>query len=126
MIGKSMFLSIQALHEQGEAKRAIAKRQDLDVRTGWRYLKQIRREAREPRRSWGASKLDRFQPLIERKVDEGQSATQIYQDLCAVGGVRRPLPDGPPAGPETPAAIGNWKRPPTGFQAVWPGRGGIP
>ncbi len=29
----SMFLSIQALHEQGEAKKAIAKRLDLDVRT---------------------------------------------------------------------------------------------
>ena len=83
MIQMSMFLSIQALHEQGEAKKAIAKRLGLDVRTVRRYLKQLRRGAREPRRSRGASKLDRFQPVIEKKVDEGLSATQIYQDLCA-------------------------------------------
>jgi transposase len=82
MIEMSMFLSIQALAERGMGKKKIARRLGLDVRTVRKYIRRIGLGDREPRRVPAPSKLDPLQPLVEQKIQEGLSATQIYQDLC--------------------------------------------
>ena len=82
----SIFLSIRALHERGEANKAIAKRLGVDVRTVRKYLERIELGATEPRRAPVPSKLDRYQGTIEAKVEEDLSATQIFQDLCDLDG----------------------------------------
>jgi transposase len=78
----SSFLSVRALHEEGVPKKTIARRLGLDRRTVRRYVRQIERGAREPRRAPVPKKLDSFVDVIESKVSCGLSAVQIYQDLC--------------------------------------------
>jgi transposase len=75
------FLSVRALHEEGLAKKAIARRLGLDVRTVRRYVRRIEAGAKAPKRAPVPTKLDRFQELIEAKVAQGLSAVQIHQDL---------------------------------------------
>ncbi len=82
----SLFLSIQALHEEGLANKAIARRLDVDVRTVRKYIRRIREGAREPRRASVSHKLDAFEATIAFKVEQDLSAVQIYQDLCAEAG----------------------------------------
>jgi transposase len=80
------FLSIRALHEEGVANKAIARRLEIDVRTVRKYVRRIERGAREPRRAKVTSKLERFEGKIAAKVEQGLSAVQIYQDLCGKPG----------------------------------------
>jgi transposase len=75
------FLSVRALHEEGLAKKAIARRLGLDVRTVRKYVRRIEAGATAPKRAKVASKLDGFDPVIEVKVGQGLSAVQIFQDL---------------------------------------------
>lgn len=75
------FLSVRALHEEGLAKKAIARRLGIDVRTVRKYVRRIEAGATEPKRARVTSKLDPFEPVIEAKVEQGLSAVQIYQDL---------------------------------------------
>lgn len=77
---------IGALHEEGVANKAIARRLGVDVRTVRKYIARIERGAEGPRRTRVASKLDRFGAQIEAKVEQGLSAVQIYQDLCGQEG----------------------------------------
>lgn len=78
----SLFLSIQALHEEGLPNKAIARRLDVDVRTVRKYIRRIAAGTREPRRAAVPGKLDPFEAKIACKVEQGLSAVQIYQDLC--------------------------------------------
>jgi transposase len=78
----SAFLTIRALHEEGVAKKAIARRLGLDPRTVRKHIRRIETGAREPRRAPVPRKLDRFDGLIRKKAAQGLSAVQIYQDLC--------------------------------------------
>jgi transposase len=64
------------------AKKAIARRLSIDVRTVRKHIVRIRRGATGPEREPGPSKLDPFVKDIEAKVRQGLSATQVYQDLC--------------------------------------------
>lgn len=82
----SSFLSVRALHEEGVPKKTIARRLGLDRRTVRRYIRCIERGASEPRRAAVSKKLDAFLEVIERKVAQGLSGVQIYQDLCAEAG----------------------------------------
>lgn len=79
----SMFLSIRALHDERVPKKEIARRLSVHVQTVRACIRRIARGASEPRRASVSKKLDQFLPVIEAKVSQGLSATQIYQDLCA-------------------------------------------
>ncbi len=79
----SMFLSVRALHEERVAKKTIARRLGIDVRTVRAYIRRIARGASEPRRAAVPKKLDGFLDTIEAKVGQGLSAIQIFQDLSA-------------------------------------------
>jgi transposase len=81
-----VFLSIRALHEEGAANKAIARQLGIDVRTVRKYVRRIQAGAVEPRRTEVASKIDPYHERIAVKVEQGLSAVQIYQDLCAEPG----------------------------------------
>ena len=81
VISMGLFLSIRALHEEGVAKKAIARQLGIDVRTVRKYLKRMNNGANEPGRARVPSKLDPFAEIIEAKVAQGLSAVQIHQDL---------------------------------------------
>jgi transposase len=82
----SLFLSVRALHEEGVPKKKIARQLGVDRRTVRKYISRIARGASAPLRSRVPSKLDSFRDVIESKVGQGLSATQIYQDLCGTAG----------------------------------------
>lgn len=84
MIKMSTFQAIQALAEDGVPKKGIARRLGVDVRTVRKHLARIEEGEREPSRRSVASKLDRFRPMIESRVEQGFSATQIFQELSAL------------------------------------------
>ncbi len=77
----STFLSVRALHEQGTAKKTIARRLGIDVRTVRKYVQRIDLGAREPRRARVPGKLDPFRERIDAMVQRGLSAVQIWQEL---------------------------------------------
>jgi len=81
-----LFLSIRALHEEGLSKKAIGRRLGVDVRTVRKYLRRIESGATAPERARGPGKLERFEATVAAKVEQGLSAVQIYQDLCAEPG----------------------------------------
>jgi transposase len=81
VISMSTFLAIQALHEEGMAKKAIARKLGVDPRTVRKHIRRIEAGVKEPRRARVSRKLDRLEPLIRAKVEQGLSAVQIYQDL---------------------------------------------
>jgi transposase len=80
VISMGQFLSVRALHEEGVAKKAIARQLGIDVRTVRKYVRRLKSGAREPERARVRSKLDPFAELIEAKVAQGLSAVQIHQD----------------------------------------------
>jgi len=82
----SSFLTIRALHEEGTPKKTIARRLGLDVRTVRKYIRRLEAGARGPERRGPGRKLDRFDPAIRAKVEQGLSAVQIHQDLSQTAG----------------------------------------
>ena len=78
----TMFLSIRALLEDGVPHKAIARKLGVDVRTVRACKRRIERGASEPCRATVPKKLDRYLDVVEAKVAQGLSATQIYQDLA--------------------------------------------
>lgn len=77
---------MRALYEEGVPKKRIARQLGVDHRTVRKYISRIACGASEPVRSRVASKIDPFRDMIESKVGQGLSATQIYQDLCGTAG----------------------------------------
>jgi len=82
VISMSTFLAVKALHEDGVAKKAIARGLGIDVRTVRKYIRRIERGEVEPRRAPVPRKLDDYGDAIAAKVEQGLSAVQVYQDLC--------------------------------------------
>jgi transposase len=77
----SSFLSVRALHEEGVAKKTIARRLGIDPRTVRKYIRRIERGDREPRRAAVPRKLDSFRDRVRALTEQGLSAVQIWQEL---------------------------------------------
>lgn len=92
MISVGIFVSIQALHQEGLSKKAIARRLGVDPRTVRKWLRRIERGAAQPRRAAVSTKLEPFAGQLEEWVRQDLSATQIYQKLCELEGFEASYP----------------------------------
>ena len=81
MIRLELFQTIRLWHEQGMARREIARRLHVDVKTVRRNLEKIQAGATQPFRRSSGSKLSPFVEGIEEWVAQGRSAWSIYCDL---------------------------------------------
>ena len=87
MISVSTFLSVRALLEEGVARKEIARRLGIDVRTVRKWCRRlVAGDATVPERERGPSKLDPYQPRIEEMVERGMSAVQIHAELSRLEG----------------------------------------
>lgn len=82
----TQFLTIRALHEEGVPTKTIARRLGLDPRTVRKHRRRLDDGGTTPQRASVPSKLDRWKQQIETGVEQGLSATQLYQDLCREAG----------------------------------------
>jgi len=81
VIRLELFQTIRLWHEQGMARREMARRLHVDIKTIRRNLAKIQAGATQPVRRSPASKLSPFVERIEEWAAQGRSAWSIYCDL---------------------------------------------
>ena len=81
MIPVSLFDTIRHWHAQGMARREIARRLGVDVKTVRRQLRRIEAGATAPHRSTAPSKLAPFAERIAELVALGRTALSIHAEL---------------------------------------------
>ena len=77
----STFLTIKALHEEGVAKKTIARRLGLDVRTVRSWISRIESGESEPKLRRRSGKLDAHVSVVQSMLERGCTAVQIHHHL---------------------------------------------